>query len=387
MSDRGKIFLIRPTEPNRGDMMSRYGLLKKIASCRHAPENIIVLSSRSPAELPGPFKVVRPGLLKDLIPRWEQVRLYAKGDEAWWACGHDFQDDSSLLKLPFLIIKFVFLKIMGLRVKIIAQGAGPVSSPFGRWCIRTIMNLVHSASFRDAESLSLVQSIASHYNAKLKLTVDSALYAVSEPLSRPAAKKDSFLLGVNLRRWFHFDRHWMPYEYRVKLGLIKTPPGSDKMNLILDGMAHFLDDKIEQYGIDIRLIPMYPPHVEPWEDDLELSKELKKRMGYREKVEIVANDLSPKELLSVFSGLDAMIGVRLHSTIISTMLGIPSIHLCYSPKGHSFFKRIGQGKYCIPLNRLLDRAEWNNLNLLYESLIKNRTVINEELSRAISGMR
>ncbi|MDY7039155.1 MAG: polysaccharide pyruvyl transferase family protein [Thermodesulfobacteriota bacterium] len=350
-----KIFLVRPTEPNRGDIMSRYGLLKQIRG-QNDTDQIVVLSKRDVSELAGLATIVKPGPLKDLIPRWEQVSLYSKGDEVWWACGHDFQDDSSALKLPFLVVKFLFYRLMGLRVKIIAQGAGPLRTSFGKWCIRTIIKIVESASFRDKESLDLVAHLAPAYTEKFSLTVDQALFA-SDKNGSGAADKDiqkRFLLGVNLRRWFHFDGHWEPYEYRVRLGLMKTVPGNDKMNVILRRIAVVLDRKIDEHDISLLFIPMYPPKSEPWEDDFFLLKELKHLMQHKERVMIVSNDMSPNDLLTIFDELDAMIGVRLHSTIIATLLGKPSIHLSYSPKGQSYFKRIKQNDLCIPFETLLN---------------------------------
>lgn len=386
MKPNPRIFLVRPTEPNRGDIISRYGLLKKMGTRPDAPR-CVVLSRRDPAELPVPAQVVRPGPLKDLIPLWRQIRLYERGDEVWWACGHDLQDDSSALKLPFILAKFLLFRAMGLRLRIIAQGAGPLETPFGRWCTRGILALVESASFRDRESLSLVREIAPRSASRLSQTVDCALFAdarKAEPRERPAGRPP--LLGLNLRRWYHFDGHWMPYEYRIRLGLIREVPGGEKMERFLTGMARFLDEQIETRGIRIRMIPMYPPDVEPWEDDVALLRELKRRMVHGERAEVVEGDLSPEGLLAVFRDLDAMIGVRLHATIIATMLGIPSLHLAYSPKGPSYFRLIGQERFCLPLDRLATAAGWEALAASLDELLRDQERIGAQLHSRIEEL-
>lgn len=387
MKKKKKIFFVRPTEPNRGDMMSRYGLLK-IVALENKPEQVIVLTNRSISELPAPFITIRPGKLKDLIPRWEQVRLYARGDEVWWACGLDMQDDSSMMKLPFLVIKFLFFRAMGLKIKIVAQGAGPITSLFGKWCVKAIIGLVQEGSFRDRESLSLVESIAGQSKGKLTLTVDGAIYAAPETPEFSSHVSDTpLLLGVNVRRWFHFDGSWMPYEHRTRLGLLKFPPGDDKMKSFLAGMTGFLDNLIESHGIRIRFIPMYPPFIEPWEDDCALLKDIRAGMAYKDNVQIIDEDLSPEELLHIFSGIDVMIGVRLHSTIIATALGIPSIHLAYSAKGFSYFKFLGQERFCVPLEKLTDQAEWDKLSFLFSIMMKERSVISRDICAAVRRIR
>jgi polysaccharide pyruvyl transferase WcaK-like protein len=381
-----RIFLIRPTEPNRGDLISRYGLLKRMAG-RPAVPRCVVLSERDPAELPVPARVVRPGPLKDLIPRWRQIRLYRRGDEVWWACGHDLQDDSSALKLPFLLVKFLFFRLFGLRVRMIAQGAGPLETPFGRWCTARILALVDSASFRDPESLALVGGIAPRSAPRLRQTVDCALFAADRkaaPGGKPAGRPP--LLGLNLRRWYHFDGHWLPFEYRTRLGLIRKIPGGEKMERFLTAMARFLDEQIEARDIRIRMIPMYPRNVEPWEDDVTLLKDLQNRMAHGVRAEVVEGDLSPERLLTVFGDLDAMIGVRLHSTIIATMLGVPSLHLAYSPKGHAYFRMIGQERFCLPLDRLSTPEGWEGLAASLDDLLQNRERIGARLRDRIEAL-
>lgn len=388
MKTNPRIFLVRPIEPNRGDVISRYGLLKRMGRLADPPR-LVVLSQRDPGELPLLASVVRPGPLKDLIPKREQFRLYERGDEVWWACGHDLQDDSSALKLPFILAKFLFFRLRGLRIRIIAQGAGPITTPFGRWCTRGIMRLVKSASFRDHESLALAAGIAPKCVDKMTQTVDCALFAAGETgkgRGKTVSDKPP-LVGVNLRRWYHFDGHWLPYEYRVRMGLIREIPGDQKMELFISEMARFLDKQVEARGIRIRLIPMYPRNVEPWEDDVTLLNELKNRMTHPEAVEVIEEDLSPEKLLTVFQDLDAMIGVRLHSTIIATLLGVPSIHLAYSPKGHSYFKMIGQERYCLPLDRLSTPEGWRGLEASLDDLLVNRDNLSNHLTNRIEELR
>lgn len=344
--------------------------MKKICSWAD-PSHLIVLSNRNPSELPVPCEVVRPGFLKDLLPRREQINRYRRGDEIWWACGHDLQDDSSALKIPFILAKFIFFRIMGLRIRIIAQGAGPLATPMGRCCTRIMLKLVDSASFRDRESLLLVGRIAPESMHKMRQTVDCALFAADEymPIRLPVSSDRPLQIGVNLRRWYHFDNHWLPYEYRIRLRMVKDIPGGTEMKELITGMALFLDRQIERQNMCVRMIPMYPPGIEPWENDIALLTQLKSAMAHQDRVEIVSADLRPDQLLSVFNDLDVMIGMRLHATIIATMLGIPSIHLAYSPKGYSYFKMIHQEKLCIPVDGLLSPDGWNRLQEIFEETV------------------
>jgi polysaccharide pyruvyl transferase WcaK-like protein len=383
-----RIFLVRPIEPNRGDILSRYGLMKRLAGINPSPD-VVVLSDRNPSEMPFLCRVVKPGPLKDLIPRWSQIRLYRRGDEVWWACGHDFQDDSSLLKLPFLLIKFVFFRIMGLKIRIVAQGAGPIRTLMGRICLRFILSLAKDVSLRDEESLRLIENIAPRERRKLRLSADQALYAADAPIPSSASLDDgcSFTLGVNLRRWFHFDGHWLPYEYRIRLGLLKQIPGNDKMAELTDIMAQILKEKIKHYKIRVLLIPMYPPGVEPWEDDLILLGALRDKIGDTSSVSLLTEDLPPEDFLKTFQSIDAMIGMRLHSTIAATVFGKPAIHLSYSPKGDSYFKRIGIKRYCLSIESLFNNAGVSLLSATLNDVIENHRTLSLKLGKEIALLK
>ena len=380
------IFFIRPTEPNRGDIISRYGLLK-LASLNQNKGQIIILSNRNADEIPCSAKFVRPGPLKDLFPGFKQLRSYSRGDIVCWAVGHDLQDDSSLLKLPFLAVKFFIFRLFGMKIRIISQGAGPINTIWGRFFIKVIMALLESASFRDTESTNLITALAPKYKNKYSTVVDSALFATDAHKEKAKSKEGALVLGLNLRRWFHFDGHWMPYEYRVRLGLVKEVPGERKMESVMDNMAVFLDKIVQSYDIKIRMIPMYPPGIEEWEDDLKLLQHTMERMKCFKSVEISEKDMKPQQLIEYFSELDLMIGMRLHSTIIATSMGIPSIHLAYSPKGYSYFRTIGEEEYCYPVERLAEIEEPEELLALFDKLKTNRLAISERLLAKTEKLR
>ena len=367
MAQNRRILLLRPIEPNYGDMLSRYGLMRRIAACARP---FVVLSDRPASELPAEATVVRPGPFKDLLPERTQRKLHSCHAEVWWACGHDLQDDSSALKLPFMAVKFMYFRSRGMKVRIVAQGAGPIRTAWGRLCTRAVMRLVHTASFRDPESLALITAIAPGSRQKYGLTIDQALYA-PEPGS-DARPEGQLVIGVNLRRWFHLTGHWLPYEYRARLGLMKTAPGQERRDILLKRLSTALDAVAGRHGARMVFLPMYPNNREPWEDDLALLKELKSRMSAAPQVEIIDADLGPRELLQIIGRLDVMLGVRLHSTIAATLMGKPALHLGYSPKGLSYFKLIGFQDNCLPIESLLEPQGATLLANRLSGLIEHR---------------
>lgn len=363
---------------NRGDIISRLGFLEEIV--KFFPADSIAVAADN--DIPEGINMFKVGILKDLMPAFSQIKYCRPGNAVIWACGHDLTDEASALLIPHMMLKFIFYRLCGMDVQIAAQGAGPVKTALGKLCVKIIMCLIKSASFRDAESLALIERIAPEYKDKCSLTADTALLAVNNHLER---KKTKRIIGVNLRRWHHFARRSIiPYEFKARLGLGKIR-GAEMMKDFTKGMAVFLDRIINEFDFDIRFLPMYGPSLEPWEDDGVLCEDTLSRMENSGRCKICNGEYAPVEFINLFSDLYLMLGVRLHSTIIAAAQGVPSIHFGYSPKGFSFFKRIDSEKYCIPLESLTVAKDWDGLFEVFSELIQNRDSESGKLEKKING--
>lgn len=382
-----KFFLPRYIEANRGDVLSRYGFLKQFGRHVGNPAAIIVVTNQPAEWLPSGCTVIPPGPFKDLIPRWRQVRLYQKGDIVLWTCGHDMVDESSALLLPYLVLRFVFFKLFGLKIFIVAQGAGPITTPAGKFWIRQIIALADRVSLRDAESLELIQSlVGSELKKKCHLSADTAVLS-PEPALFKTVWNDPPVIGINLRRWFHFDGHWMPYEYRRRLGLIKEIPGDQAMQELIRGFSEMINWLMDDYHAQILFVPMYPRNSEPWEDDTQIAQQIQKHLKNPEKTRILKEDIHPEIFLQEIGKIDVMIGMRLHSTVLATSCGIPSIHISYSPKGSSYFKRIVQTEYCIPIETLAYEKNWKLLKDRFDQLWRQREIYRNALNNSLDNLK
>ena len=293
---------------NRGDLISQYGFVRTLV--RHQPDARIIIVTDGPGfEVEGDVIFIKNGILKDLVPRFAQLRYCRSGNTVLWAVGHDLVDESSVFIIPHMYLKFLTYRLMGMRVHIVAQGAGPIETRFARFLVRRIMGIVTTASFRDRESLNLVSSITNNcYIDKFSLVADAALLAVDNIPPHLNGRRP--VLGINLRRWYHFNSI-IPYEYRIRLGLLKNIPGDDTIRRLTNSFASFLDRLIEKYSLDVRFIPMYPPGGNIWEDDFKIACDIVDKMAQQDRTSILEEELEPLDLLNEFSRLDAMIGVRL----------------------------------------------------------------------------
>ena len=102
-------------------------------------------------------------------------------------------------------------------------------------------------------------------------------------------------------------------------------------------------------------------------------------------VKVVLPVLSAVE--EVFDELDAMIGVRLHSTLIATVLGKPALHLFYSPKGLSYFRRINKEEFCVPLKCLLSRDKTEYIAHRIDALVEKNRKLSMEIAKSVETLK
>lgn len=69
------------------------------------------------------------------------------------------------------------------------------------------------------------------------------------------------------------------------------------------------------------------------------------------RVKLVEEDLSLFDLLSRFSMLTAMIGMRLHSTIMAHIAGVPALHIAYKHKGWEHYENMNMKELVVDIDQ------------------------------------
>jgi polysaccharide pyruvyl transferase WcaK-like protein len=387
------IILARIVEPNRGDTMSRYGLVQAIR--RVMPEaRLAAVTLRAANELNTHVIPFPPGTGRNLIPCPAERRLLREGNcVVLWTCGHDYTDDGSALKALHVLLRCAITRYLyGAPFFIVAQGAGPVKRRVSRWSIRGLGAAAAYISLRDPESLALFKGIVrGKGQGKLHLTTDSALLSTLSDDQDEGARAPSEgppIIGINLRRWFHLNFHLLPHEWRVRLGLSPRPETLDvPMKRIVGHFARFADHCVERYGARVRFLPMYPPGRQAWEIDERLSGLVKEQMRHGDAASVYCEDAGPRALLAEFRQLSAMVGVRLHSTIVATACHVPSLHITYSPKGSSYYALLGEEAYQISIHEVAVPSGDGLLIERFDRLWAERDAYRQRLCRTIPRLQ
>lgn len=336
---------------NRGDIASRYGILGGLAD-RGVPVTAL-FAARSDHVPPQLGTEILPyGPAHNLWPGWRGVKALARSRAVIWTGGLDLQDDSSLLKLLHTWLVFLSYRLLGLKILLAHQGAGPLTTCTGRWLARRVLGCVDLALVRDRGSCRVLADLVPAERLRLGADgifldgfptrdqpglVSPAIMALRDTGGRP-------LVGLNVRLWFHFAASWIPYQFaRERYRQRAQAPIAQLLDSLAQAVAHLR----RRHRARVVLVSMYEPGVEPWEDDLPLLASLKERFGGDDEVVLHTADVPIGDLCRLFGRLDLMIGMRLHATLIALRAGVPAIHIAYTLKGHDIYADLGLSEWLV----------------------------------------
>lgn len=381
-----RFVLPRVTKGNRGDIASRWGLLRGLQQAR-VQEALIYYNLPEDVPLPAfaSFRYIAPGnTLLDFARNKTKNNL----DTVLWAVGLDLQDDSSLIKLIFLWGRFWLYRRMGLKVWMAFQGAGPVTTPLGNWLARQVLNQAHLFIARDPASYELAGQINSRVTRRLAhdaifmprmemdlLNVPSRELDLLEGLFK---EKERPVIGLNIRLWFHFASNLLPFQLAKKQYLQRS---SSKMDSLISASSMLVKMLREKYDAKVVLISAYQPGVVAWEDDEPWLAKIKQNFVDDSNVINFNTPLSMPAYFMLMQKLDLVVGMRLHTCLIALRFGTPAINLNYTLKGKDILSHLGLDENTFELDDFIESPAI--LSRRIEAALNERETEKLKIARAV----
>ena len=256
-----------------------------------------------------------------------------------------------------------------------AVGIGPLQTDEGRFYTRGIIELAHTVSVRDKDSINILHSLGVN-TEDIVVTADPAFSLKPNKKEKgiiDRATQSGPVLGVALRYW---DIDVSPDDWEEQV-------------------ADAIDSFIDAHNGSVVFIP-FQKQDETLLNDLNASERVLKRMSNHDRVLILEDDYSPAEIAGLIAECDLFLGMRMHSIIFAINSGTPTVGLVYDPKVQSLMEQAGIEEYAIPLSEanaqsiksLLDRA-FSNMDSLKTklrsagSILKGRALENAELAISV----
>lgn len=142
--------------------------------------------------------------------------------------------------------------------------------------------------------------------------------------------------------------------------------------------------RLNEEGYEVFFIPTTYAFLIPENDLIFLREEL----SIPQQNIINIRDLTPHEIISVFSNFEVIISARLHGAVLGTLAHIPTIHLYEGGKSVEVMGEVfGDLVPLIKLRSFATGDEIENMILLIERMLEDKMQIGNELEECISHAR
>ncbi len=277
-------------------------------------------------------------------PGWRGLvrlcRAAAASDLVLCGGGGLFQDDDSLIKMPYWGLRVALARLLCRRVVGYALGVGPLGAASSRLFARLAFACMEQISVRDGHARAVARALTRKPvvvlpDPALRLCPAAPEAARAWMAAQGVPMDGRPLVGVAPRRWFPPRRRIVPHRLAVRLGLRdeqQTATGDRLLGLL----AEVLDRVVRRHDAHVLFLPTY---CVPHEGDDRLCEQILGRMA--KPAGQVMRIGQPPLYKAVTGQLDLMLGGRMHPTIFAADAGTPVVGLAYNRKFHGFFELLG----------------------------------------------
>lgn len=255
----------------------------------------------------------------------EIIKVISRSDLFVSGGGSLLQDITGLKSIPYYLGLVFLAQLLGKKTVFYAQGVGPIRRKINKKLVKWIGNRTDLITVRDSDSRCLLNEIGVKAGL-IKETVDPVFGL------EPKSKLSKWQVQNNNKDDEHkFSNNKNGFDIDSPLvGISVRPWNNDRYIQTIANGATWLAEK---FGGQILIIPMY------FDQDWGVSRDLKRLINNEccdYGVQIWQETCGPKEMLNIFSSLDFLIGVRLHSLIFAAVNMVPFVGISYDPKVKSF---------------------------------------------------
>lgn len=325
---------------NMGDRAIRHAIVDQIHDV--FPHAELFGMSRTPERDRREFgiSVIAP----DPFTALRQRRLLQSMHLVIWGGGHPLQDDSSKVKnLYWAVLTSAIRRSTRCTMIGYGLGIGPLQTRWGRYFAGHALRHLDSCVARDERSARWVSELTTP-RTRVLTAPDPAVSL--RPASREEAlaylasaeglqpRQDETLIGVAMRQCFHVHNNLLPYRWTRRLRR-PASSGHERFQMLKRNVTDALNRVSPTGKARILFFPMY---AASWQDDAVHDREI--AAGLNGPSHVLHPTCSTPLWKAVMGLCDVFVGVSMHSTILAMGMGVPTIGLHYSDKGHDLFTHL-----------------------------------------------
>ena len=287
------------------------------------------------------------------------VNDYRKADLIIFAGGGYLRSKTGFTQTLNLLMMLFMLRFS--RLFSVKKIIGPISfGPFGyKWHERISARVLKNFDVVAIREKVSFDSIKKFKIKNLILSSDHAFF-IKAP-DYPKLKNEEIAVGFTIRNWLERDKQNM-FEGAVIDALEQFSRGK---NMIIQPIVQAIGRKYE-------------------ESDLPATERIRKVLLERNvRVAETKQILDVNDALRTYNKLDLLLGMRMHSNIISALVGTPFVVISYEHKSKGIADSLGMAEYCIPC----EKVNANNLLMLLDQLYGRREIVKTKIAQSLVALQ
>ena len=264
---------------------------------------------------------------------------------------------------PYTLFKWTALaRLTRTTVAVLSVGAGTITSPVSRWCLRRTLQAARYRSYRDAGSKAIVHD-------RLGPEFDDPIVpdmAFGLPVSPPPPENGARRLVVAVGPLPYYDpRVWPKKDAAIYGRYLNLLAEFCQAMMAADVTLRFFVGEIQQD----------PPVIG------DVLERLAGRGEDRSSPRLVVPRIeSVSELISCLSDADIVLASRFHGALLSLLLRRPVLALSYERKVRQLMTDLGQGHFCLDI----EQTSFGDLMTMFNQIHRTRDSVSAELDTRVA---
>lgn len=312
------------------------------------------------------FFLIKIGLNPDRFLT-DKLREYYEADLIVTSGGDNLTEYYGFI---FNALKLLCGILLNTPVAIYAESVGPFNHFLNRMVGKFLFSRCKILTTREKLSKKVLHDLIGD-NYPVYVTADSAFLLepvskrrIAELLKTEKIDRTDTLIGLSVSKLIS------------KYGFPDLDSLKAKYEKFVSIMARSIDCIIK--NLDGRAV--FVPHcTQPGDDDRTVARDIFRLIENKSRLNLIEKDYRPEELKGIIGEFDLFIGARMHSTIASTSMGIPTIILAYCNKAYGVIGEMLGYDHVLDIKNLSSEKLVRTVNKIWAEREELKGRLNKEI--------
>ncbi len=239
----------------------------------------------------------------------------------------------------------------GVPVVLYNCSLGPIRTDAGHAALQRILDGTSAMILRDQESVDILQRQGFHHPRVIE-GADCALNAVP-------ASQERFAQICREADLFGSDRPVIGFNVNSYVDAFVRQGGSFGREHLVALYAETVDRTITELGVDVIFI-------ETQHMDMGIAMQVLEKIRQRDRVRLISNrTYSYREICAVLQPMQLFAGMRTHSLILSSAMGVPPVGILTYPKNRGYMRTIGLESHLVEFKDLSVESYFSRISAAF----------------------